>query len=161
MYDDIGKLQSSNTENTEKRQDKLKKFREKAEKKHCKYWSTSEDLGGKVSRSLIQLRKKHPSDGWVPGKYATDEKMLRELDQLRSHVRELENEAALFKYEPPPNTENLQSGNDEIGTIKKLITKKGSTNKDEYKWFASYDKLFSYAGTALIGECDEKEFEKK
>jgi len=117
-------------------------------------------LGGKVSRSLIQLRKKHPSDGLVPGKYAADEKMVRELSQLRARVRELEYESESIKYEPPPNTKNLQSGNDTIGFLASLKTKKGSTKKDEYKTFASYDKTFSYAGTALIGECDEIEFEK-
>jgi len=142
LHNDIGNLISSKTENTEEKQDKLKKFREKAQKKHCKFWSTAEDLGGKVSRSLIQLRKKHPSDGWVPGRYAADEKMLRELDQLRTRVKELEYEAKSIKHEPPPNTENLEHGDDKLKVDSQLITNKNSTVEKDYVLGATYDKLF-------------------
>ena len=157
LHDDLGSLSSSKTEKTEKKQERLIFFREKAEKKHCKYWNTPEDLGGKVSRSLIQLRKKHPSDGWVPGKYAADEKMLRELEQLRTRVLEFEYEAQAI----PSNTEDLKQGSDTIAFKNELILSKENNKHENYTIKATYDKLFSYAGTALIGECDESEFEDK
>ena len=49
------KLTASNIEKTEAMQNKLAAFREKAKAKHCKFWTSPEDLGGKVSRSLVQL----------------------------------------------------------------------------------------------------------
>jgi len=161
LHNDLGNLPSKKTEKSEKKQEKLKIFREKAEIKHCKYWSTPEDLGGKVSRSLIQLRKKHPSDGWVPGKYAADEKMLGELERLRTRVIELEHEARSIKNEPPPNIENLQQGNDTLSYSPKLILTKNEKKREKTIISATYDMLFSYAGTALIGECDEKEYFQK
>lgn len=115
LHNDIGSLVASKTEKSEQKQESLNRFRNKVESKHCKYWSTPEDLRGKVSRSLVQLRKKHPSDGWVPGKYAADEKMLRELERLRARIAELEYEAKQIKNEPPPNTENLEQGDDKLG----------------------------------------------
>jgi uncharacterized protein DUF4062 len=161
LHSNLGSLQSSKTEKTEVKQKKLLEFREKAEKKHCKYWKTPEDLGGKVSRSLIQLRKKHPSFGWVPGKYAADEKMLIEFEQLRTRVLELEYESQAIKNEPPPNTEDLEQGNDKLVFVRDLILSEGDNNQGEIKIEATYDKLFSYAGTALIGECSEKVFTDK
>lgn len=158
LHNDIDELQSSKTEKTETKQTKLEKFREKAERKHCKYWKTPDDLGGKVSRSLIQLKKKHPSEGWVPGKYAADEKMLREMEQLRKRILELEHEALSIKNDPPPNIDNLKQGDDLIGFSASLITDKEKKTHKMIDITASYDILFSYAGTALIGECDESEF---
>lgn len=81
LHSDISTLSSGNTERTEDLQKKLGGFREKAQKKHCKYWNNAEDLGGKVSRGLVQLRKQHPSAGWVPGKYALTEMLLQELQE--------------------------------------------------------------------------------
>ncbi|MGL4597017.1 MAG: DUF4062 domain-containing protein, partial [Bacteroidia bacterium] len=56
LHHNIDELTGSKIEKTEEIQNKLKAFRLKAESKHCKYWKTAEDLGGKVSRSLVQLK---------------------------------------------------------------------------------------------------------
>jgi hypothetical protein len=93
VHEDISKISGEKIEDSDAGKEKLKLFREKAEKKHCKFWSNASDLGGKVSRSLVQLKKRHPSDGWIPGKYATNqvenEKLLLELNQLRKENQEL------------------------------------------------------------------------
>ncbi|MFM7854158.1 MAG: DUF4062 domain-containing protein, partial [Flammeovirgaceae bacterium] len=60
IIQDIDQLTGNKIEKTEELQSRLKKFKEKAEQKHCKYWKNAEDLGGKVSRSMVQLKKKHP-----------------------------------------------------------------------------------------------------
>jgi hypothetical protein len=158
LHSDIENIAASKTERSEKKQKKLQFFREKVEGKHCKFWNSPEDLGGKVSRSLVQLRKKHPSDGWVPGKYAADERMLRELERLRIRIAELELEANQIKNEPPPNTDDLEQGEDTIGFSPKLYLSKESRKTEKFPLFPTYDKLFSYAGTALIGECNEDVF---
>lgn len=57
LHENPEELKSSKVESTEIGKGKFKKFREKAELKHCKYWTSAGDLGGKVSRSLVQLKK--------------------------------------------------------------------------------------------------------
>ena len=52
--------------------EQIEAFRHKIRQRHCKFWTTTHDLGGKVSRSMVQLKKKHPSPGWVPGKFARE-----------------------------------------------------------------------------------------
>ncbi len=70
-----------------------------------------------MSRSLVQLRKRHPSPGWVPGKFAVSEAMLRELQELRAKVAELELESALKVAASPENIEDLAQGADEVVVV--------------------------------------------
>ena len=160
LHQNIEELITSKTEKSAKLRNKLAAFRTKAEQKHCKYWKNAEDLGGKVSRSLVQLRKRHPSDGWIPGKYAADEKLFRRLEELRARIEELESEKEAIIDMPPKEAESLASGKEIISQPCKLYKKEGDERK-VIKLETTWDKLFSYAGSAMIGECTEKEFRDK
>lgn len=153
-------LPSANTEKTEILQQKLEAFREKAKSKHCKLWSNAEDLGGKVSRSLIQLRKRHPSPGWVPGKFAATEAMLREIQELRAHVAKLELDAVLGSSLPPPDTEDLAQGDD---LVHYDLSVPVGTKAPPKQIFISctWDQLFSYIGSSMMNECTDEEMMKK
>lgn len=160
LHEDIDELTGNKIEKTEENQNKLIDFRKKAQSKHCKYWKTPDDLGGKVSRSLIQLKKKHPSEGWVPGRFAADEKLYRKLDELRTRIQELENEKEELIDSPPEEAQNLASGTEIYSQPCRLWDSEKHDNIDiELK--VSWDKIFSYAGTAMIGECTEEEFRHK
>lgn len=158
VFQDIDLLQGNKIEKTEELQDKLKLFRKKAELKHCKYWKTPEDLGGKVSRSLIQLKKKHPSDGWIPGKYAADEKLFRTIEELRNRIQELELESIIGLN--PPEDISLYSQGQEIYSQPADYNDENKV-KQKIQLEATWDKLFSYAGSAMVGECTESEFKEK
>lgn len=160
LHGDIGDLPSSKVESSEIGRERLEAFRTKAQDKHCKYWSSAHDLGGKVSRSLIQLKKKHPSDGWVPGRYAADQKLLSEVESMRARIAELEYEALAHKDSPPLNYEDLIGGDDDISPIFEIkIDDEGTTKKVRFS--VTWDKLFSYCGTALSGECSNIELREK
>ncbi|PCI02548.1 MAG: hypothetical protein COB81_05165 [Flavobacteriaceae bacterium] len=159
LHKDIGNLATNKTEKKEELQRKLEEFTKKAQAKHCNFWVNSEDLGGKVSRSLVQLKKKHPSDGWIPGKYAADEKLFRRLEELRSKILELENEKKSINIEPPEGTKRLAQG-PETYSQPCSLNDKNQKNKD-IALEASWDKIFSYSGSAMIGECTEEEFRDK
>ncbi len=160
LHDDIDNLSASKTERSEKAQQKLAAFREKVHLKHCKYWSTAHDLGGKVSRSLVQLRKKHPSDGWVPGKYAADTNMLREFEELRAKVATFEAEELVSRDTPPAGSELFEQGEDTYTSYTSLkIDKEGNTK--QLRLSPSWDKLFSYCGSSLTNECNDEELENK
>jgi len=158
LHQDIDSLAGSKIEKKEELQIKLKNFSEKANLKHCKYWKNGEDLGGKVSRSLVQLKKKHPSDGWVPGKYAADEKLFRTLEELRSKIFQLENEKLSIKDSAPKNAEDLAQGDELYSYMNRF---KIDNEYKKIKVQASWDELFSYSGSEMIGECSELEFENK
>lgn len=158
LHSNISQLTSANTEKSEELQKKLDNFRDKAQKKHCKYWSTAEDLGGKVSRSLVQLRKQHPSPGWVPGKYAVTEASLRELQELRAKLAQYEEGARLDV--PPDGAELLQQGTNVITITSSLKADKVGTRKP-VKLSPSWDRIFSYCGPSMLGECSDEEIKSK
>lgn len=156
LHENLDNLSAADVEKTEPMQTKLNAFREKAKAKHCKFWSTPEDLGGKVSRSLVQLKKRHPSLGWVPGKYAATEAMLREMQELRAKVAQCEIEALLGKDTAPPGTELLAQGADPVElTLSLKIDTKGT--KKSFKLVTNWDKLFSYCGPSMMNECTDEE----
>lgn len=160
LHENPDTLAASNTEKTESLQEKLAAFREKAKAKHCKFWTTPEDLGGKVSRGIIHLRKRHPSLGWVPGRYAATEAMLREMQELRARVAQLELDAAVGSSTPPLGSEQLAQGTDPIYfSIDIKIDSKGTTKKK--KITTNWDNLFSYIGPSLITECTDEEMMQK
>lgn len=160
VHSDIGQLKASKVETSEQGKERLEKFRDKAQQKHCKFWSTAHDLGGKASRSLIQLKKKHPSDGWVPGRYAADQKMLAEFEAMRAKISRLEIEALTAKDAPPANFDELEGGKDIYAMPNKIKTDKQKNTK-EITLEVSWDKLFSYCGAALSGECTSEELKQK
>ena len=156
---DNDQLAGIKIEKTEVLQNRLKQFKEKAEQKHCKYWKNAEDLGGKVSRSMVQLKKKHPSDGWIPGKYAADEKLFRKIEELRARIQELESTSILVTNEPPENANDLAQGEETCTQPAKLTNDSGILKEVDLK--ASWDKIFKYVGSAMIGECTEENFNEK
>lgn len=160
LHEDIDKLTAGRVESSAKGKKNLNSFRDKASKKHCKFWHEAADLGGKVSRSLVQLRKRHPSDGWVPGRYAADQKMLSEMESMRTKIAELEMQALVLTDAPPANIDQLEHGEDTYTLSFNLLTT--DTKKiEEIPIKVSWDKIFSYCGPALVGECITDELLEK
>jgi hypothetical protein len=159
LFHDIDLLTGIKIERGEELQKKLALFRTKAEQKHCKYWKNAEDLGGKVSRSLVQLKKKHPADGWIPGKYAADDKFFRKLEELRTRIQELEYEKLNMSNNSPDDIEDLSQGEDMYVQPAVLTNESGVKEKIDLE--VSWDRIFSYVGSAMIGECKETEFREK
>ncbi|SCY46228.1 DUF4062 domain-containing protein [Desulfoluna spongiiphila] len=160
LNENIDDLPSSKVETSDKGKESLKKFRDKAKGRHCKFWSSAPDLGGKVSRSLIQLRKKHPSDGWVPGRYAVDQKMIAEMERMRARIAELEIELLIGNSGPPSDIEDLICG-DEVYSIHQELYMNSEKEKKKYVLNVTWDKLFSYCGPVLSGECTDSQLQEK
>ncbi|MGH1365369.1 MAG: DUF4062 domain-containing protein [Calditrichia bacterium] len=159
LHYDIDQLTGSKLEKNEVNLKKLELFRKKAQQKHCKFWKNAEDLGGKVSRSLVQLKKKHPADGWIPGKYAADEKLFRKLEELRSQIVELETELNSSITKPPSEFEYLAKGNETLSQNAELVNKNGKVVEIELN--ATWNNIFSYVGSDMLGECTEEQFREK
>lgn len=155
LHENPDTLPAGNVEKAEAMQQKLNDFREKAKGKHCKFWTSREDLGGKVSRGLVQLRKRNPSPGWIPGKFAASESMLRELQELRAKVAQFELEAVLDTA--PSDIETLAQGDDRVKVTIKLKQDATGTEKKNTTLICTWDTLISYFGPNMLAECTDKE----
>lgn len=147
-----------NSEQSAEGREKLFEFRKKVEASHhCKYWSSATELGGQVSRSLISLRKTYPSEGWVPGSYASDEASRIEVANLRARVAELEAELARREKDTVLElSETLACGGDVFRT-EVHFRRKGS----EGEWIdisVTWDEILKYVGPSLLAECSEDAF---
>lgn len=93
---------------------KLDEFKKLVQKKLCKPWDSKEQLGAIASRSMIQLMKSHPREGWVRAGQVTSEENLRELLTARKTIESLQGKLEHMnnKYEIAPNC--LASGDDKI-----------------------------------------------
>lgn len=153
-------LPASKTEKTEQGRKRLEEFRGKVElAHHRKAWKTAAELGGLVSRSLVNMRKSHPAEGWVRGRFAATEAMQIELANLRAKVAELTAEAA---------SKQLQSINpEELASGAELFDMSPNVKRDDKSDFkvenvpVSWDAILRYVGPSLTNECTEIELKDK
>ncbi|NVI81919.1 DUF4062 domain-containing protein [Janthinobacterium sp. BJB401] len=154
LHENSDSLPSTVTEKNPEIQAKLDVFKEKAKAKHCKFWTSAEDLGGKVSRSLVQLKKRHPSPGWIPGRYAASSDMLRELDELRTKVAQLELAAVMVS--DGEDISHLSQGADLV-YLSCDLKKDAAGKKENLILKCSWDELLSYFGANMSAECTDRE----
>ena len=155
LHQDPTTLQVARSEATSDGKARLATFRSKVETKHhCKYWASPEDLGGKVSRSIVALRKSNPSYGWVPGEFAADEASRIEVANLRARVAELEAELAKRAVDVAQgSTTALASGTDLYSV--NLYCPIGEGKTEWHDVSATWDTILKYVGPTLVAECSE------
>lgn len=110
VHRDPGKIAAEKTETTDEGREKLHAFRGRVEERLCKQWTTPQELGSVVSRSLIQLIKSTPAVGWVRANELADREATLELLTLRRRVEALESELARARTSAPRGTEELSQG---------------------------------------------------
>jgi hypothetical protein len=73
------------TENTDEGRRKLADFTRKVQRKLCKHWSTPDELGAVVGRSISHLIKRIPRTGWVRAD-AVEKEASSEIGDLKAKV---------------------------------------------------------------------------
>ena len=111
-HSDPGSIAGRRLEQKDEGKEKLQAFRTLVQQKMCKNWSTPHELGSVVARSLTQLRKKHPSVGWVRGDQVPEREAIAEILGLRKQIERLESKLNEARITAPPNTERLAQGKD-------------------------------------------------
>lgn len=140
-------------------QEKLKAFRQKIEERHhCKFWVSPEDLGGKVSRAIVSLRKTNPSEGWVPGAFAQDEKSRIESAELRAKVAQLESEIASRSSEASLVLVDGLAYGDETLEFQVFYDSEDNGEGNRQILRISWDLMLKYVGPKLMNECSDEEF---
>ena len=156
LHKNPGEISNDNSEQTDSGKKKLEEFRKLVKKRMCKTWSNPDELGSVVSRSLIQLRKKHPGVGWVRGDQVLQAGTVEKILQLQKEIKELENKLARSRIEAPPGTDNLAKGDDEFEIRVRVVYKDLFLERDGYKTMSlSWNEIFSTVAPLMIQEVEE------
>ncbi|MCX6382485.1 MAG: hypothetical protein NT023_23900, partial [Armatimonadetes bacterium] len=110
LHKDPGSIPRDKTDGNDEKWQKLGAFRNLAQEKMCKYWTSPADLGGVVSRSLVQLKKTTSAVGWVRANELADPEVYAENTRLRKKIEELEADLATLAMRGPENVEKLAQG---------------------------------------------------
>lgn len=112
-------IKSSKTEKDPKKNKKLNDFKSKVKERLCKYWDSAKDLGGVVSRSMIQEIKRNPRIGWIKAN-TIDSNAEKTILSLYKKIEQLESEIKInsqkeFDYSKfYKDTDQLEQGDDKI-----------------------------------------------
>lgn len=161
VHADPDSLSAAKSEKTEQGRKRLDAFIKKVEgAHHRRAWKTASDLGGLVSRGIVNMRKTHPSDGWVQGKYAANDAMLLELANLRAKVAELTAQAVQLTSPSATRLQDLASGTDAY-RMRVSAMLEGSKDYTNHDIQVTWDHILQYVGPALMSEATEDEFREK
>lgn len=129
LHSDIDSLPTIKTEKDKKARKKLESFENLVKRKLCKFWSSPQDLGAVVSRSISQAKKNYPRTGWIRADSMTGTSE-KEVVQLYKKIETLEQkleESSRFVELNKLNLDNLADGEDKIKVIADI--KSGSWNE--------------------------------
>lgn len=159
LHKDPSSIATRKAERSQDGREKLEAFREKAQQKMCKYWSSPAELGSVVSRSLVKLIKTHPAIGWVKADVVPDESAAQEILKLRKRIEELERDLFEATTEAPQGTEMLAQGDDEF-VVKFYYSVYTRTNKEVERnsstFETTWNKVFSRLLPLMIDEANEE-----
>lgn len=150
-------IKSKFTEQDVDKKEKLSEFRKVVQQKMIKYWSSAEELGSIVSRSMVKLIKQFPTGGWVKSDSARDIVSASEILKLKEEIEQLKNVIALQSITAPKGAELLSQGDDELTFLLLFKGRDNASNSFEcnipvkYTW----NQLFAMVSPYLIGEDTE------
>jgi len=123
VHRDPSSIIAGKTERTDEGKRKLAEFRTNIQaSKMCKTWASAGELGGVVSRSLVQQINSAPGVGWVRADSSAIEQLAStEILRLRHRIEELEDEVQKLKTAAPGGTEHLAQGDDPF-TMRYLVS---------------------------------------
>jgi hypothetical protein len=130
---------------------KLDAFRKKAEQRVCRYWRTPEELGGVVSRSLVQLMRLQPGEGWIRARHAAN---AEEVQKLRSKIDELTERLQAARTEAPPEARTLAQGAAKF-SLRVVVDNDDRTAKVTRHVEISWDEIVSCLGPLMFDEACE------
>lgn len=157
LHKDPESIPKKHSEKTEKGLEKLKEFRNLAQKKMCKYWSTPQELGSVVSRSLISLQRKFPGIGWVRGDLIPSKEASLEILSLRKQIEVLEIKLNEARTQAPEGSEAFSQGDDEIqlGYSFRYGERQYVANVYNRDFKISWNEIFYWVSPSMIDEISD------
>lgn len=166
LHGSPGSIPGDKLELGDEAREKLEAFRSKAEARMVKYWTSPSELGGQVAKSLIQIRKTHPAEGWVRARNAITPEVEREVSELRARVAELTSQLEQSKTSALASTTEFSQGDDsytlslwlhywpeelvEAGKTYEFNSKTSSGTVD-----VTWNQVLAELGPHMMDECTE------
>ncbi|MGO5022450.1 DUF4062 domain-containing protein [Lawsonibacter sp. LCP25S3_G6] len=157
LHKNPGEIKSAFTEKTDEGKEKLEHFRELVQKKMVRYWSSPDELGSVVSRSMVKLIKQFPAVGWVRADSAIDEASMREILRLQKENDELKQKLQKSKMTAPAGTDKLSQGDDTIDITIRYKADTPQYSRYSIKNFVTvtWNDLFAIIAPYMVIECKE------
>ena len=115
LHDHPDQLPAHERENSREGEVRFRDFSKLLQEKALfRFWSSPSDLGEAVKKAMPQLVKEHPASGWVRAGQVTDLNAVREVQELKARIQELEHEREEWVMERRPPVENLAKGSDAV-----------------------------------------------
>lgn len=154
IHSDPGLISAKMTDTDPELVKKLAIFRELAQKKLCKFWTSPTELGGMVGRSIVQLKKRVPAIGWVKADNVPDEGATQEILKLKNQIDQLKSELAKSSASTGVDISELSQGDDdfEIEVLAKGKEDYFNYKKQPYKTSFTWNQIFSVLAPLLIDE---------
>lgn len=164
LHKEPDSLPKKRTEAKEEGQLLLSDFRSRLQERMCKYWSSPQELGSVVSRSLIMLQRKHPGIGWVRGDMVPDREASAELLELRKQIEGLEKQLDAARTQAPSGTERLAQGDDYFIVAYTADSRKDGVMFGTHSWngkvSVNWDDIFYSVSPLLIHEAADHEIRR-
>ena len=155
VIDDKAPWPHDKTDNNADKKDKLDLFKTKVKSKLIQFWSSKEDLHGKVSISLIKVMNTHPRIGWTRSNEAIGPEVTKEMSRLSTENADLRNEVEKFKKIRENQADKVREvtrimfGNKrDIFVREETTTSWETANKYQTNLFS----IFNYIAPILINE---------
>lgn len=165
VHGDPGSISVAKAEADKVAQELLNAFRDRVLVEYpVRRWTSPQELGGVVSRSLSRAIKVNPRPGWVRNTGSSNLELLEQINQLTKEI-------AVLRSQPRSETFNhangkLQSGKDTInltGTFRRYEREKGIGDAKNGDWAAraSWDDILRDVGPILLNEASESDVKQK
>jgi hypothetical protein len=167
LHGDPGKLPFAHSEGDPETREKLAAFRKKVEHaKHVKYWTSADDLSGKIALSFASFIRTYPAVGWVRGDQTDSPETLRKLTAAQEEVSRLKSRLHNRAVEPPAEAKGL-ADRDETLTVRPAVevnirNLSGNTNISPRQTYhgtysISWNEILSDLGPGMLDEASQTE----
>lgn len=153
VIDDKASWPADRIDKESKKKNKLDKFKGKVKSKLVQFWSTKEDLHGKISISLIKTMSINPRIGWARADEIVSLDMTKEITRLSSENSKLRNENLELKSKQQEAVDevrevlNILNSNERTLTIRENASFEGAD-----KYTRNLLQLFLVSAPNLISE---------
>jgi hypothetical protein len=158
LHKDPESISKKHSEKTEEGLKKLEEFKTLVQKKMCKFWSTPQELGSVVSRSLISLQRKNPGIGWVRGNLIPSKDASLEILALKKEIESYQEKLSEARTQAPVGSESFSQGSDLIEIHYSFEYGERSYGADAYEgtFNISWDEIFYVVSPLMIDEISNR-----
>ena len=155
LHREPGKLPADHTEKDPEQAKKLEDFRNLAQRKAVRYWTTPADLGSVVSRSLVKLIKDKPAIGWVKADSLPSQEATQEIQKLRGQVAELQRALKTVRATAPKEAAPLAQGEDQFEIEYTFHAYGGYLDRYSASYSVSWSQIFLWLAPLMINGVED------